>query len=45
MANQPIIIGKGQQLIFKGAIAGQVSVQAQPVAGNNLQVGVVVIVH
>src|SRR5208282_988619 len=35
MAN-PITIGKGQQLTFLGAIAGQVSVQAQPVAGNNL---------
>ena len=34
MANQPTTI-KGQ-LTFVGAIAGQVSVQAQPVAGNNL---------
>jgi hypothetical protein len=34
MANAPTII-KGQ-LTFLGSIAGQVSVQAQPVAGNNL---------
>jgi len=34
MANTPTII-KGQ-LTFVGAITGQVSVQAQPVAGNNL---------